>query len=56
MKKPREGGARIVPAVERGRVQREILVEATRGHASLDTVDLDAADRLVDARLSVVPL
>jgi kynurenine 3-monooxygenase len=35
----------------RGQIQREILVEATRGCERIDTVDLDAADRLVLARL-----
>ncbi len=39
-------------AFERGQVQREILVEATRGHASLDTVDLAAIDAQVIARLA----
>lgn len=38
-------------ALERGRVQREILVEATRGHASLDTLDWNAVDAAVRERL-----
>ena len=39
-------------AFERGKVQRQILVEATRGRASLDEVDLAAADALVRERLA----
>ncbi|HEU0152429.1 MAG TPA: NAD(P)/FAD-dependent oxidoreductase [Arenimonas sp.] len=39
-------------AFERGKVQRQILVEATRGCATLSDVDLAAADALVLARLS----
>lgn len=39
-------------AFERGKVQRQLLIEATRGCASLDEVDLAAADALVHARLS----
>ncbi|AXK71855.1 FAD-dependent monooxygenase [Lysobacter sp. TY2-98] len=38
-------------ALERGRVQRELLAEVTRGHASLDTIDRALADRLVAERL-----
>ncbi|GAB1595992.1 FAD-dependent oxidoreductase [Lysobacter claricitrinus] len=38
-------------AFERGRVQRDLLAELTRGHASLDTIDRDLADRLVMERL-----
>ena len=38
-------------AFARGQVQRALLVEATRGHASLDTVDLAAADAAVRSRL-----
>ena len=39
-------------AFARGQIQREILVEATRGCERIDDVDLDAADKLVLARLS----
>ncbi|KFN51188.1 hypothetical protein N790_04745 [Arenimonas malthae CC-JY-1] len=39
-------------AFERGKVQREILVQATRGLARLDEVDLAAADAAVLARLA----
>ena len=39
-------------AFERGKVQRQILVEATRGRASLDDVDIDAVDALVRERLA----
>ena len=38
-------------AFARGQIQREILVEATRGCERIDDVDLDAADKLVLARL-----
>ncbi|HEY4582660.1 MAG TPA: NAD(P)/FAD-dependent oxidoreductase [Lysobacter sp.] len=38
-------------AFERGRIQRELLAELTRGHETLDTVDRDLADRLVAERL-----
>lgn len=38
-------------AFERGRVQRELLAEVTRGHDSLDTIDRALADRLVAERL-----
>lgn len=41
-------------AQERGRIQREILVEATRGLASVDEVDMDAVDRVVTQRLTPV--
>jgi len=40
-----------VTAFDRGQVQREILVEATRGRADLDGIDLDAVDAQVMARL-----
>jgi kynurenine 3-monooxygenase len=43
-----------VDAFSRGQVQREILVEATRGCARVEDVDLQAADRLVLARLSPI--
>ena len=39
-------------AFERGQQQRELLVELTRGHDSLDTLDWDAVDAAVHARLS----
>ena len=39
-------------AFERGQQQRELLVELTRGHDSLDTLDWDAVDAAVRARLS----
>ncbi|UNK50051.1 FAD-dependent monooxygenase [Lysobacter sp. S4-A87] len=43
-------------AFERGRVQRELLVELTRGHRSLDTLDWDAVDATVRERLDVLPV
>jgi kynurenine 3-monooxygenase len=43
-------------AFERGQAQRELLVELTRGHASLDTLDWDAVDAAVRARLSPLPV
>ena len=39
-------------AFERGRQQRELLVELTRGHASLDALDWGAVDAAVRERLS----
>ena len=42
-------------AFERGQIQRELLVELTRGHASLDTLDWTTVDALVQERLSVLP-
>ena len=39
-------------AFERGQAQRELLVELTRGHASLDTLDWDRVDAMVRERLS----
>ncbi|WP_233264148.1 FAD-dependent oxidoreductase [Lysobacter panacisoli] len=39
-------------AYERGRQQRELLIELTRGHHSLDTLDWHAVDAAVHARLS----
>ena len=39
-------------ARERGEVQRRLLVEATAGAACIEDVDLAAADRMVEARLS----
>jgi kynurenine 3-monooxygenase len=42
-------------AFERGQLQRDLLVELTRGHASLDTLDWDAVDATVRERLSPLP-
>ena len=42
-------------AFERGRVQRELLVEATRGRSHIEDVDLAAADAAVLARLTPLP-
>jgi len=41
-------------AFERGQQQRELLVELTRGHQSLDTLDWDTVDAAVCARLSAL--
>ena len=41
-------------AFERGRLQRELLVELTRGHRSLDTLDWDAVDATVRERLAAL--
>lgn len=41
-------------AQARGRIQREILVQATRGVGSIDEVDMDAVDAAVTARLEPV--
>ncbi|MFC0679281.1 FAD-dependent oxidoreductase [Lysobacter korlensis] len=38
-------------ALERGNAQRELLVELTRGHASLDTLDWNRVDAVVRERL-----
>jgi kynurenine 3-monooxygenase len=38
-------------AFERGQQQRELLAELTRGHETLDTIDLALAGRLVEQRL-----
>ena len=43
-------------AFERGQVQRELLVELTRGHHSLDTLDWDIVDAAVRERLSPLPV
>ncbi|HLU12657.1 MAG TPA: NAD(P)/FAD-dependent oxidoreductase [Arenimonas sp.] len=43
-------------ALERGRVQREILVESTRGLEKLEQVDLAAADARVRERLTPLDL
>ena len=42
-------------AFERGQQQRELLVELTRGHATLDTLDWDAVDATVRERLPPLP-
>ncbi|RNF83380.1 FAD-dependent monooxygenase [Lysobacter psychrotolerans] len=42
-------------AFERGNRQRELLVELTRDHASIDTLDWDAVDAAVRERLSPLP-
>ncbi len=42
-------------AFERGKLQRAILVDATRGCTTLEQVDLDAADALVRERLPPLP-
>ncbi|WP_363797180.1 NAD(P)/FAD-dependent oxidoreductase [Lysobacter firmicutimachus] len=42
-------------AFERGQRQRELLVELTRGHDSLGSLDWDAVDATVRARLSPLP-
>jgi kynurenine 3-monooxygenase len=39
-------------ALARGLIQRELLVEATRGIARIDDIDLDALDLAIAARLS----
>ena len=42
-------------AFERGKLQRELLVELTRGHDALDTLDWDVVDAMVLARLDPLP-
>jgi kynurenine 3-monooxygenase len=42
-------------AFERGRVQRELLVQATQGCSRVEDIDLDAADRAVRERLAPLP-
>jgi len=42
-------------AFERGQTQRELLVELTSGHASLDTLDWDEVDARVRERLGPLP-
>jgi len=42
-------------AFARGNLQRELLVELTRGHRSLDTLDWEAVDAAVRERLDVLP-
>jgi kynurenine 3-monooxygenase len=39
-------------AFERGRIQRELLVDATRGLSRIEDVDLAAVDRAIATRLS----
>ncbi len=39
-------------ALERGRIQRQILIEASAGRSSIEQVDLTAADAMVRARLT----
>ena len=43
-------------AFERGQVQRELLVEATRGRGSLDAIDWEWLDAEVERRLPVLPV
>jgi kynurenine 3-monooxygenase len=43
-------------AFERGRIQRELLVEATRGRESLDGIDWPWLDAAVEQRLSPLPV
>jgi kynurenine 3-monooxygenase len=43
-------------AFERGAVQRELLVEATRGRVSLDGIDWAALDAEVRGRLPALPV
>jgi len=42
-------------ALERGRIQRELLVAATRGRAALDEIDWDWVDAEVGRRLDPLP-
>lgn len=42
-------------ALERGNLQRGLLVELTRGHESLDTLDWNAVDATVRERLAPLP-
>jgi kynurenine 3-monooxygenase len=49
---------RLVPyatALERGRIQRDMLVEATRGKSRIEDVDFDALDRAIATKLSILP-
>src|SRR5690606_3756026 len=41
-------------AQERGRIQRELLQQATQGHSSIDGIDLDAVDARVRERLPLL--
>ncbi|MDI9240229.1 NAD(P)/FAD-dependent oxidoreductase [Lysobacter sp. LF1] len=43
-------------AYERGRQQRELLIDLTRGHTSLDTLDWSAVDHAVRERLTLLPM
>jgi kynurenine 3-monooxygenase len=43
-------------AFARGQLQRELLVELTRGHASLDTLDWGTVDAAVRERLAPLPV
>jgi kynurenine 3-monooxygenase len=43
-------------AFERGQVQRDLLVEATRGRDSLDAIDWDWLDAEVERRLPLLPV
>jgi kynurenine 3-monooxygenase len=43
-------------AFERGKLQRELLVEATRGRESLDSMDWEWLDQEVASRLSPLPV
>jgi len=48
---------RLVPyatALERGRIQRDLLVEATRGKSRIEDIDIHALDREIAAKLSVL--
>jgi kynurenine 3-monooxygenase len=42
-------------AFERGQLQRQLLVDLTRGHATLDTLDWDTVDATVRERLTPLP-
>lgn len=42
-------------AFERGQVQRQLLVDMTRGHATLETLDWEAVDAAVRERLAPLP-
>jgi len=42
-------------ALARGVIQRALLVAASRGHASIETIDLEATDKVVREMLSPLP-
>ena len=42
-------------AYERGRIQRELLVDATRGRGSLDGIDWSALAADIERRLTPLP-
>ncbi|GAB3752289.1 FAD-dependent oxidoreductase [Lysobacter olei] len=42
-------------AFERGQLQRQLLVDLTRGHTTLDTLDWEAVDATVRERLTPLP-